>query len=109
MAKSTGGPLSRPDPQHRATVPAFLAGAVDRFADRDLVVTDVDRITYREAEQRSRSLAKRLLASGVGKGTRVATHFPFSTEWVVSWLAITRIGALHLPFSTAYKPAELRK
>jgi acyl-CoA synthetase (AMP-forming)/AMP-acid ligase II len=109
MAKSAGGPLSRAELGYRATVPAFLDDAVARFGDRDLVVTDVDRLTYREADRRSRALAKRLLAHGVGKGTRVATHFPFSTQWVVSWLAITRIGALHLPFSTAYKPAELRK
>ena len=38
---------------------------------------------------------------------RVGTHFPYGIGWVVSWPAIDRIGALHVPFSTAYKPPEL--
>jgi acyl-coenzyme A synthetase/AMP-(fatty) acid ligase len=35
--------------------------------------------------------------------------FPYGADWVVTWLAVTRIGALFMPFSTSYKPAELRK
>jgi len=73
-----------------------------------LVVTETERLTYEDADRFSAALAKRLLSAGVGKGTRVATHFPYGTEWLVSWLAIERIGALHMPFSTAYKPAEMR-
>jgi acyl-CoA synthetase (AMP-forming)/AMP-acid ligase II len=34
--------------------------------------------------------------------------FPYGTDWVVAWLAIARIGAIGMPFSTSYKPAELR-
>jgi len=39
-------------------------------------------------------MAKGLLASGVGKGTRVGLLAPNSPEWVVAWLAATRIGAV---------------
>jgi acyl-CoA synthetase (AMP-forming)/AMP-acid ligase II len=99
----------RPELEHEATVPALLAHGVERWGGRALVVTHEERLTYRDADLASRALAKRLLAAGVGKGTRVATHFPYGTAWIVSWLAISRIGALHVPFSTAYKPAELRK
>ncbi|MBW8780366.1 MAG: acyl--CoA ligase [Verrucomicrobia bacterium] len=80
-----------------------------RFADRDCVVTDVDRLTYREVDERSRALAKRLLAHGAGKGAHIGGHFPYGTDWIVSWLAVTRIGAVYMPFSTAFKPGELRK
>ncbi|HEX5587884.1 MAG TPA: long-chain fatty acid--CoA ligase, partial [Acidimicrobiia bacterium] len=31
----------------------------------------------------------------------------YSTEWVIAWLAVARIGALAMPFSSIYKPAEL--
>ncbi len=109
MAKAAASAVRRPQLQYRATVPGLLQQAVARFGDRDCVITGSDRVTYREADARSRVLAKRLLAHGLGKGSRVGTHFPYGVEWIVSWLAITRVGALHVPFSTAFKPAELRK
>jgi acyl-CoA synthetase (AMP-forming)/AMP-acid ligase II len=99
----------RPHVEHAATVPALLRHAVERWGDHELVVTEDERLTYREADSRSAQLAKHLITAGVGKATRVATHFPYGVEWIVTWLAISRVGALHMPFSTAYKPAELRK
>ena len=90
-------------------MPALLRHAVERWGDHELVVTEDERLTYREADRRSAQLATQLITAGVGKATRVATHFPYGVEWIVTWLAISRVGALHMPFSTAYKPAELRK
>jgi acyl-CoA synthetase (AMP-forming)/AMP-acid ligase II len=109
VAKAAPGTVERPELRHDATVPAFLRACVERHADRDCVVTPDERLTFAEVDARSAALARRLLAHGAGKGSRIATHFPYGVEWIVSWLAITRIGALHLPFSTAFKPAELRK
>jgi acyl-CoA synthetase (AMP-forming)/AMP-acid ligase II len=100
--------IRQPDLSFKPTVPSLLGHAVDQFGDREFVVTEGERVTYRQAEIISRRLAKRLLEFGVGKGTRIATMFPYGVEWIVSWLAIERIGALHIPLSTAYKPAELR-
>jgi acyl-CoA synthetase (AMP-forming)/AMP-acid ligase II len=67
------------------------------------------RMTFAQAERGSRRLGRRLLRAGVGKGTRVGIFDTYSTEWVVAWLAVTRIGALAMPFSSIYKPAELAK
>ncbi len=102
-------PVTRPSLDYRATVPGLLAHAVAEFGHRECVVTPDERVSYAEIDERSRRLARRMVAWGVGKGTRVATQFPYGVEWLVSWLAVSRTGALHLPFSTAYKPAELRK
>jgi acyl-CoA synthetase (AMP-forming)/AMP-acid ligase II len=99
----------RPKLAHESTVPALLRESVERWPTHEFVITETERLTYEDADRISAALAKRLISAGVGKGTRVATHFPYGTEWVVSWLAIERIGALHMPFSTAYKPAEMRK
>ena len=60
-------------------------------------------------DDESRALAKRLLALGVGKGTRVGLYLPSSRDWVVAWAAAGRIGALVMPFSTLYRGAELRQ
>jgi acyl-CoA synthetase (AMP-forming)/AMP-acid ligase II len=100
--------MRAPELDIAATVPALLESAVERHGDADFVVTDEARCTFDEAETRSRALAKRLLAAGLGKGTRVGLMLPTGIDWVVCWLAVARIGALAMLFSSTYRPRELR-
>lgn len=65
------------------------------------------RLSYAEAEAQSAQLAKGMLASGVGKGSRVALLAPNSPEWIVGWLAATRIGAVVALLNTYSKAREL--
>ena len=98
-----------PDLDYAPTIPVVVRRAAATFGDNDFIVMPDRRMSYAEAEVASRRVGKRLLAAGVGKGTRIGFAFPYGTDWVVAWLAITRIGAIGMPFSTSYKPAELRK
>ena len=95
------------------TVPALLADAVRRFGERSYVVTPGGtpdaRLTYAQAEEQSADKARWLLANGAGKGTRVGLFFANDIEWVTWWLAVSRIGALAVPLSTLYRPAEIGK
>jgi len=79
------------------------------YANREVIVTPTARMTFFELDLASRALAKRLVAAGAGKGTRVAVHLPHSVEWIVSFFAVTRIAAVFMPFSAAYKASELRR
>ncbi|WP_067662446.1 class I adenylate-forming enzyme family protein [Nocardia miyunensis] len=90
------------------SIPELLAA---RRADRDgeFLVTDQQRLTFATADRDSLELAEALLASGVGKGTRVGILFPNCTEWLVAWLAAARIGALTVPLSTFAPGAELAR
>jgi acyl-CoA synthetase (AMP-forming)/AMP-acid ligase II len=97
-----------PDLGFKATVGEALARAAQRYGERDFVVLPDRRLSFAQADQASRALAKRMLAAGVGKGTRVGLFYTYSTEWVVAWLAASRIGAVVMPFSTIYAPGELR-
>jgi acyl-CoA synthetase (AMP-forming)/AMP-acid ligase II len=101
--------MDRPELDYPATMPGVLRHAATTFGDQPFIVTATATMTYAGAERASRRVAKDLLAAGVGKGTRVGIMFPYGTDWVLAWLAVTRIGALCMPFSTSYKPAELRK
>jgi acyl-CoA synthetase (AMP-forming)/AMP-acid ligase II len=65
------------------------------------------RLSFGEADTRSAVLAGRLMAAGVGKGTRLGILFPNSPEWAVAWLAAARIGALTVPLSTFSPGREL--
>ena len=106
MAQAPG-----PEPDSRpngipASIPELLR--IRRAApDSEFLVTDTERLTFAEADAASLRLAGALLASGVGKGTRVGILFPNCAQWLISWLAAARIGALTVPLSTFAPGGEL--
>jgi len=93
----------------RPTIPALLARGAREFGQRTYLITPTDRLTYAEAEQRSADIARWLLNAGVGKGARVGLFFTNGVDWVIWWLAVSRIGALAVPLSTMYTAAEIAK
>lgn len=96
-----------PEPGFVPTVPNLLGNAARVFADRPFLIDDDRTLTYAQAEAESAVLARGLLALGHGKAARVAMLVPSCTDFVLAWLAGSRIGALMQPLSTLYKPAEI--
>lgn len=94
-------------PDFTPSVPVFARHVAKRFGDRTLIALDERRVSYAEAERRSARLAQALLARGVTKGTRVAVLMPNGPDWVVAWLAATRIGAILVPLNTFFQTQEL--
>jgi len=90
-----------------ATLPALIRGGAARHGDRELLIASERRLSYRDVERESAQLALGLLASGIGKGTRVGLLMPNGPEWGLAWLAASRIGALVIPLSTFSQAREL--
>jgi acyl-CoA synthetase (AMP-forming)/AMP-acid ligase II len=91
-----------------ASVPAALQRRLGNGTDPFIVGVDF-RLTFAEADSESSELAGQLLASGIGKGTRVGILFPNGPAWAVTWLALARIGALSVPLSTFAPGGELAR
>ncbi len=91
-----------------ASIPELLARRRAE-PDGELLVTDDERLSFADADAASLQLADALLASGVGKGTRVGILFPNCAQWLISWLAAARIGALTVPLSTFAPGSELAR
>ena len=89
------------------TMPNLLRHAVDRHGEREFLVHGDRRLTFRDAERQSAVLARGLLAMGIGKGTRVGLLMPNGPDWILAYLAITRIGALCVTMSTFSQAREL--
>jgi acyl-CoA synthetase (AMP-forming)/AMP-acid ligase II len=102
-----GRPAWREPPAVELTVRALIAYAASHFPDNDFIVFDHERLTFREADERSSRLACQLLAAGVGRATRVGILFPNSPAFIISYLALARIGAVAVPISTLSTAAEL--
>ncbi len=94
-------------PDHVPTVAGLLRHAVEHHPEHLAVATPDERLTYVELDRRSRALAARLVALGVGKGAHVGILLPNGVGWVLSWAAVTRIGAVATPVNTFSKTPEL--
>lgn len=93
---------------HTDTLGRLLAGQATARGEHPLLVCDHERLSYRDAEERSADLARGLAALGAGKGTHVGVLHPNGAAFVVSALAAARIGAIVVPFSTFATGPELR-
>jgi acyl-CoA synthetase (AMP-forming)/AMP-acid ligase II len=89
------------------TLPALLRRQA-KLGDHILAACDGERISYGEAEVRSRRLARGLLAMGATKGAHVALLYPPCPDFIVGMLAAARIGAVVVPISTLSTADELR-
>jgi acyl-CoA synthetase (AMP-forming)/AMP-acid ligase II len=104
-ASGHAGEMSEPEPP--STIPTLLRSVVAARADRDAVAMVDETVTYAELDRRSAELAKALLASGAGKGARIALLAPDGIFWVTAFLAALRIGGLITCISTLCTPKEL--
>lgn len=93
----------------KTTLGALARYRAEESGERDFLVSMESRWSYEEIEASSAAVARRMLHAGIGKGTRLGLYFSYSREWVVFWLAASRIGALVVPFSTIYAPVEFAR
>jgi acyl-CoA synthetase (AMP-forming)/AMP-acid ligase II len=98
-----------PGPPQVLTVGALLRDRVERFGSLEMIVTAERRLTYADLDRESRAVAEQLVGAGVGKGARVGILCPNGVAWLVTWAAVTRIGALAVLLSTYSTGRELRR
>jgi acyl-CoA synthetase (AMP-forming)/AMP-acid ligase II len=76
--------------------------------DHPFLICDAQTLSYAEASERSAALARGMIASGLGHGSRVGLLHPNGPEFVVAALATARIGAVTVPLSTFSTASELQ-
>jgi acyl-CoA synthetase (AMP-forming)/AMP-acid ligase II len=97
------------DPRAAATLALFLPAVAAAHDHRPVVRFGDAELSYRALGEESARRARGLLANGVGKGSRIGLLFGNGPEWVIWWAAIARTGAVCVPLSTFYTPAELAR
>ncbi|WP_147466849.1 condensation domain-containing protein, partial [Pseudomonas amygdali] len=66
-------------------------------------------LSFDELEQRSNQFARYLHAQGIKPGMTIALCLDRSVEWVVSLLAVLKLGAVYLPLDSAQPAERLQK
>jgi len=103
----TDGTAEKSFPAFSPTVPELLRATIAEHPDASVIVHGDRRLTYADLERESADLAKGMLSRGIGKGTRVGIWMPNGPDWLITWSAAARIGALVIPLNTFYRPREL--
>jgi O-succinylbenzoate-CoA ligase len=91
------------------SVGAFLTKRAELSPNLEAVVDVATgrRFTYRELNARTNKVANALLAAGVKKGDRVALLLMNSPEFIETFLAVAKIGAVNVPLNWRLVPDEL--
>ena len=85
----------------------MAAEAARRFGDREALVFEGRTFTFLELDDLIARAAAGLQGLGVGKGDVVALYASNSWEWVVSYHAVQRLGAVINPVNTMLTQPEL--
>src|SRR5256885_1345128 len=85
----------------------MLARTAERCPEHVAVVFKDVNLTYRELDALVNSFANALLDLGIGKGQTVCLFMTNRPEYVISWFAIARVGAVASPMNPAYKEREV--
>ena len=85
----------------------MLARTAERYPEHVAVMFKDVNLTYRELDALVNSFANALLDLGIGKGQTVCLFMTNRPEYVISWFAIARVGAVASPMNPAYKEREV--
>ena len=91
-----------------ASIAEVFRAAAARRAGHTALVFLGERYSYRQLEVWSEALAGALARRGVGAGDRVIVYTPHCPQWIVTWLAVQRVGAVGVPVTHFYGPEDLR-
>jgi long-chain acyl-CoA synthetase len=94
-------------PMAAALMHRGLEQAADRFGDRDAVRVGDDRWTFGELDERANAFAHLLASRGVETRDRVAVMTANRIEFVVAVFAISKLGAVAVLLSPAWKAVEV--
>lgn len=105
--RPAGVPAETDYPQGQITVPAHVSAWARSRPDHLALLLEDQSYTYAELDDAHRRLAGCMAAKGVARGDRVAVHLGNSTQFVIAFLAILRLGAIHVPVNPMFQAAEL--
>jgi fatty-acyl-CoA synthase len=78
-----------------------------RFANNEALVDGTRRYTYAQLLEEANSVARSLVALGLGRGDRIAILMGNRAEWLLTFLAIQQIGAVSVGLNTWSTAREL--
>lgn len=92
---------------NRMTISACLDKTVQQAPDKTALVYEDTSYTWQELERYSDYMAYRMFSMGIGKGSHVGIWSVNTPNWVIVFLALSKMGALPVLINTCYQEKEL--
>lgn len=89
------------------TLGDLLDKAADVYPDKEAVVDNTQRLTYAELREKANKLAIGLINLGIKKQDRILVQLPNWAEFVYTYFAIQKIGAIVVMLIARYAETEL--
>ncbi len=105
-AAASGPTLERV--RHAPSVPHAFDAVADTWPNRSAVEWDTGRWTYRDLQEASRQVERRLRSEGVSPGAAVAVLGDRSAETCATMLGILRAGAAYVPVDANLPAVRVR-
>jgi long-chain acyl-CoA synthetase len=91
-----------------ATLPSLFRTFCALNGDSEAIVAGEERLSFADLDRWSEQLATALVARGIAKGERVAIAMRNCPAWVVSYMAITKAGAVATLLNGWWQPHEMQ-
>ncbi len=89
------------------TLGNLLDKAADVYPDKEAFVDGKNRLTFKEARERTNRLALSLLDLGIAPRDRVLIQLPNWSEFVLAYFAVQKIGAIVVLLIDRYRQYEI--
>jgi long-chain acyl-CoA synthetase len=66
------------------------------------------KYNFSQLREASENLAAHLHRMRISKGDKAILYLPNCPQWIITWLALQRIGAIAIPISPIYTPIDLK-
>lgn len=90
-----------------ANLYAMLVNSAEQFPDKEALIKDQRRLTYRELKNAVDTVAANLIQMNIKKEDRIAILLGNEIEFVLTVLASAKIGAVFVPLNTRLTASEL--
>lgn len=89
------------------TLGEMLAKSAKSYPDKPVIIFQSEKITYQELYKQVQALANGLKNLGINRGDKIGLLMTNSPQFVISYFAVTTLGAIVVPLNTMFKGEEL--
>ncbi|MFA6865449.1 MAG: AMP-binding protein, partial [Sphaerochaetaceae bacterium] len=93
---------------NNSTISSLLKLRTQESPNKVIIIENERKVTWKELTALSNYAASQFIDAGIRKNSHVGLFCANSLEWIVSYLALTRIGALPVLINYNYKSIELK-
>lgn len=90
------------------TIIELFADMVAQYGNREALREGEISLSYKELDEKADALAHVLSENGVSAGDRVGLFFDRDAEWIISVLAVLKVGGVYVPIGTSYPENRIR-